>query len=487
MASSSQTSVEVPHTPNGKRLQGKLGVVAIAFMVIACASPLTTIAGGAPQSVAFGNGLGTPANYAVVSIFMLFFAVALSTMNKYVSNAGAFYVYVGRGLGAASGLAAAFISWAMYTTIQVGVYSFFGLQLQDSIARLGGPNIPWWAYTLLMILVVGFLGYRRIELGAKVIGIALIGEILVVLVIDLAILIQGGDHGLNLSGFNPAVFAGDIPLFAVGVMLCASGYIGFEATAVFRDEAVNPERTIPRATYLSVIVIGLLYAGSTWIMTLGWGDNMKEVAATGSPFVLDLATRFVGPILADITNVLLITSLFATVLALHNIISRYQFSLASSQVLPAPLGKVHPSHGSPHISSVAQTATAFALVTIAAALQLDPNAEVFTWANGIGTFGFLIALCMTCLSILVFFLRHKHLEHGVWKTKVAPVLAFIGLFTFLVLSIIFVPYLTAGNAVLGYTLLSIIVAVGIAGAAVALYLKKTKSPRYEGIVKLTQE
>ena len=49
-------------------------------------------------------------------------------------------------------------------------------------------------------------------------------------------------------------------ILGIAVLFALTGFIGFEATAVFRDEARDPERTIPRATYAAVLIIGAFYA-----------------------------------------------------------------------------------------------------------------------------------------------------------------------------------------------------------------------------------
>ena len=46
---------------------------------------------------------------------------------------------------------------------------------------------------------------------------------------------------------HPGNFFSGAP--GIALIFALAGYIGFEATAVFRDEARDPARTIPRATY----------------------------------------------------------------------------------------------------------------------------------------------------------------------------------------------------------------------------------------------
>lgn len=49
-------------------------------------------------------------------------------------------------------------------------------------------------------------------------------------------------------------------------MFAILGFIGFESTVIFREEAKDPQKTIPRATYLTVILVGLFYCISTWCL-----------------------------------------------------------------------------------------------------------------------------------------------------------------------------------------------------------------------------
>ncbi|MGO7983758.1 hypothetical protein ACC691_38605, partial [Rhizobium johnstonii] len=83
----------------GRSLTGRLGVGSIVFLVVAAAAPLTVIGGGFPVGVLIGNGVGAPSMFAVGGVILLFFAVGLSTMSKYLAKPGAFFTYVGYGLG----------------------------------------------------------------------------------------------------------------------------------------------------------------------------------------------------------------------------------------------------------------------------------------------------------------------------------------------------------------------------------------------------
>lgn len=98
----------------------------------------------------------------------------------------------------------------------------------------------------------------------------------------------------------------------------------------------------------------------------------QQTLAGDGNLLLDTATRYLGPIMRDVIQVLLVTSLFACVLSFHNVIARYQFSLSHKGVLPAALGRRDAKHHSPSVSSIVQTVTAAIVLAVLALLGLDP-------------------------------------------------------------------------------------------------------------------
>ncbi|WP_329348973.1 MULTISPECIES: APC family permease [unclassified Streptomyces] len=412
-------------------LQGKLGTGAIVFMVIAAAAPLTVIGGNVPLAIASGPGAGAPVGFAIASLVLLVFAVGFVTMTPHVPEAGAFYAYATRGLGDRIGVGTAAVALVAYTAIQVAVYGYMGWAVDNVIQYFGGPPTPWWLWALVALGIVAFLGYRHIDLSSKVLGVALVLEIAVVVVLDAVIFAKGGAHGINVESFTPhAALSGPL---GVAVLFALTGFIGFEATAVFRDEARTPEKTIPRATYLAVLIIGAFYTVSCWALVLAAGtDDASAVAdktLTGEGnMLMDIGQQYVGTTLRDIMQVLLLSSLFACVLSFHNVIARYTFTLARKGLVPARLGAVHPRHHSPSFSSIVQTTTALVLVGACALIGLDPLVGVFGSMAGVSTVGMVLLMLTTSVAVVVFFARNPHIAEGrPWQTRIAPVLAVLGL------------------------------------------------------------
>lgn len=471
-----------------RTLTGSLGVTAIVLMVVAAAAPLTVIGGAAPLGILLGNGVGFPAMFAIAAIVLLFFAVGLAAMTRHVPKPGAFFTFVNYGLGKPAGLATAFLALLTYTTIQVSVHGYVGYILSVTVTGLGGPDLPWYLYSLAVVALVGVLGYRHIDLSSKVLGVLLIGEVGIVLVLVAAIVFSGGADGLSLAPFEPNNVLSGSP--SVGLMFAIAAFIGFESTAIFRDEAKDPARTIPRATYLAVIGIGVFYTLASWALVMAWGPDGVVAQAAQDPGAMILITTltYLGSVGELVMNVLLITSMLACVLSFHNVITRYQHSMSTARVLPRGLSAVHRRHSAPHVSSVVQTITAGVLVVLFAVLGLDPVLQVFTWFSGVATLAVALLMAVTSIAVVVYFARTRT-DRRIWNTVIAPSLGFIGLLISAAMIGLNFPFLVGdvdadGAPVFGAltaVLLGLIVLFPLVGLVQALWLKRYNPAVYDQI------
>jgi amino acid transporter len=345
------------------------------------------------------------------------------------------------------------------------VYGLLGPAGASVLELAGGPALPWWLFAAAAFAVTTYLGYRNIELSSRVLGVLLTAEIAIVVVLDLVIVARGGDHGLSTGIVNPhAILSGSL---GIGLLFAIISYVGFEATAIFRDEAKTPERTIPRATYAALILIGVFYAVTSWALISGWGDDGAVAHATGSgsTFLGDTARRYVGAVGADLITVLYFTSLFACILAFHNVASRYVFALSQRDVLPAALSRPHDRHGSPHQASLWISAVVALAVLLAVVFGLDPAAQFYTWFAGATTVGVVVLMIVTSVAVLVYFARDRR-GNSLWRIRIAPALGLVGLLGALVLILSNLSDLVGGSSVLAWVIVSVLVAAFVAGAAV---------------------
>ncbi len=443
------------------KLRGSLGVASIVFIVVAAASPLGVIGGPVPLGIAFGNGAGFPTTYLVVTAVLVLFAVGFTAATPFVRSAGAFYAYVDKGIGRGAGLGTAFSALLSYLVLEAGVFGLFGPGFDGLLQSYGVPALPWWVYAAIGFVIVSVLAYFNIELSGRVLAVLLIGEVIIVLALDAAVVFSGGGpEGFSTAFLNPAEIVSGAPGFAI--LFAILSFIGFEATAVFRDEAKDPDRTIPRATYIALVSIGVFYALSSWALISANGESDIVAAATANPggILADTTALYLGTVGGHIIQVLFVTSLFACILSFHNISTRYFYSLARKGVLAAPLGIAHTKHGSPSRASIVTAIIVGALVVAAAVLQLKPIEQFYTWLGGISSVGFVLLLLLTTASVIGIFRREEH-NVSLWRRLIAPALALVGLAAFFAVILLNLPVLV-GEASYGPFSIGVLVLLALA-------------------------
>ncbi|NIL91940.1 hypothetical protein RhoFasSB10_04294 [Rhodococcus fascians] len=447
-----------------------MGVWGIVFIVAAFAGPLGAMGGTVPIGINAGNGIGLPTTFVVSTIILLLFSVAYTALTPYVRNAGAFYAYIGTGLGRRTGFGTAFMALLAYLALLVGVYGLLGSGITALLASWG-VDAPWWVGAYVSMVAATFLGFRNIDLSKRVLGALLIAEVGIVLALDAAVVVSGGtDEGMS-SGFStPDALLSGAP--GLALLFCFLSFLGFEATAVFRDECRNPNRTIPIATYLAVTLVGLLYVVSTWALISAWGDTEAiSLAATDPGSMLPGAVgTYLGSTAEHIVQVLYVTSLFACLLSIQNVTSRYVFNISQRGALPAVLGMRNERHGSPSTASNVVTAIAAVFVLLAIVINLDPATELYAWFAGATTVGFILMLLGTTVSALIFFARRRRagqLEESVVRVIVAPAIALICLVAVFVLVLQNLRELVGGSLPVAWAVLGLLTAAFAYGFVVA--------------------
>jgi amino acid transporter len=450
--------------------RGVLGVGAITFFVISAAGPMVAVAGGAPVGMLFGNGPGMAAAYLVATAILVLFSAGYTAMARHVQSAGGFYAFTEAGLGRIAGGAAAMIALVSYNAMQIGLYGMLGRAASALLASQSGLQVAWRAPALAAIVVVGLCGWRQIDISARILGVLVAGEYLCVLALDGLILLHGAAEGISTSPFTPAAFLSGSP--AIGLLFCFASFIGFEATTIYAEEARDPERTVPLATYLSVMLIGGFYAFTTWCMVLGAGPDRLvpwlKAAADPTRLLFVLSDRYAGQGLTLVLQLLFVTSVFAGLLAFHNAAARYLFALGRDRLLTAALGRTHPVHQSPHFGSLTQTVLALAVVAAFAISGADPVLTLFNWLTNTATLGVLALMALASFATPAFF---RGRSASPWTTVLAPLASGLALIAVLALAVANFGLLTGASQALAVLLPASIGASALIGAALALARK----------------
>ncbi|MEU4469213.1 APC family permease [Streptomyces sp. NPDC024017] len=400
----------------------RLGTGGLLLSVLAATAPLMVVAGVMPTTFAVMGIVGQPLLFVVLGIVLILFSIGYAEMSRHVHNAGAFYAYISRGLGGTAGAGAALVALVAYNALQVGIYGIFGFEVSGLLATYADVEIAWWIPALVAALAVGLLGWLKIDVNARVLGVLLVIEVLLVVVFDVAALADPGKEGLSLHAFNPDTLTGA----GVGTALCfcVAAFLGFEQAPVYAEETSRPHVLVPRVMFLAVGGVAVFFALSSWALTVATGPSaiVGTAQKQSAGLLFFLTESRLGGTFTDVLHVLFVTGMFAALLSFHNVVARYAFAMGREGLLPAAFGRTSGSSGAPGTGSLLQTVVAV-VVVIAFAIADDkpagdptaPVLQLFTWFGNIGALGVIVLMAAASLSVVVFFVRRGAAGAQAWR------------------------------------------------------------------------
>jgi len=256
-----------------------------------------------------------------------------------------------------------------------------------------------------------------------------------------------GDFFLNPQAFEFGArpTTGD---FSKSVLLLVYAFTGFEMATIPAGEVRDPQRNLPRALLIAILVVATLYImiQVVCVGTLpGLAQSQKPLADAGSQFlgVAGGAIISAGAIISITGNL--------NILLLSG--SRLPFAMAEQKQLPAFVGRIHRKFFTPYVSI---------LITAGLMLFLTLKSS-FVAALTISTIARLVTYGATCLALPVLRARGEA-PAAIFRLPGGTVVA--------VLSLLLIVWL-----LLNATLQEAIVATVVGGVGLAIYFACRVSPK----------
>jgi len=432
-----------------------IGIVGLVAGAAGAVAPLAAMFFNVPL-IADQAGAAVPLVFLVSAIGMVLFAVSIVYFARRINSAGGLYTWVSHALGKGAGFTAGWLMMGGYALFEAASAAAFGGLTDNTLSTLLNFHLAggWVTYALLGILIVSALTYFDIKWSARVLAPFLALEILSLLILDIATIVQGGAAGQDLThtfttaGTNlKGVFPGGVLGIGVGMALGIWSFVGGEQGVAFGEEVRFPRRAIPYGMFGVFAGVGLLFVLTTYAAVIGVGwthaaDTLGNIANAPGPY-FDLARHFVGDWLVPILSITISTSTFAAIIAFHNGMVRYLYSLGRETVLPPWFGKTHPRWRSPYTASFTQSGFSMLLVLFLASIYQRTNADgstsyafvfsagsgfqqtngilSYSWLAIIGTISFIIVYIMVNIAAPVYARRRG--EFRALTHVAAPVLS----------------------------------------------------------------
>lgn len=194
-------------------------------------------------------------------------------------------------------------------------------------------------------------------------------------------------EGYGTGGFLPYGIAGVM----TGAAKCFYGFVGFDAVATTGEEAKNPQRDIPLAIVISLLVIFGAYFGVSTVLTMMWPYYDQDVDAP-FPYVFNQVGWFtIKWIVTSGAVFALCTSLLGAMFPLPRII----YAMANDGIVFKKLGSIHPWTQTPLIATIL---SGFLSGFMAMIFDLDQLIDMMS----IGTL-----MAYTIVAVCVLILRYK--------------------------------------------------------------------------------
>ncbi|KAK1183490.1 amino acid permease [Streptomyces sp. NBS 14/10] len=303
-------------------------------------------------------------------------------------------------------VAAVAVGWGQYLNELLD--GTLGVTIPDALAAPPGDgglfNLP---ALLVVLLAMAFLLGGAKE-SARV-NTIMVGVKIAALVLFCAVAFTGIRAG-NYTPFMPLGMAG---VSAAGATLFFS-YIGFDAASTAGEEAKNPQRDLPRAIMLSLVIVTALYClvAAVAVGALPWKRFAGSEAALAG-IMKDVTGQSFWAVLLAAGAVVAIASVVLTVLYGQ---TRILFAMSRDGLVPKVFSRVHPGSGVPRANTV--IVSLFCGV-LAAAIPLGLLAD----ATSIGT---LFAFALVNIAVIVLRRTRPTMERT-FRVPLAPLFPLVGL------------------------------------------------------------
>ena len=430
-ASAPFTETKSPEAP--ERLhRGALSLVDIAASTMANIGPAYSFFFGFGLIV-LTAGIAAPLTIIAAGIAVALLGNTLAQFSRAHPSTGGFITFVGKTFGGTSAVTTALLCGAGYIIAISSVLAVSGGFLSITLHYYFGWNVPWIILSVLLTGGAVVMMLRGVGVSTKLAGFFFGFEMLVLLVVSVAALIQNGGH-LSVTPFEPGHITNGFSGLAAGFPLAVYLFIGWENSAALAEETGNPRRNVPRAVFLSVALMLVSYVLFAYATVTGFGYNAAKLGAAPIPFLTvahsTLAAFAVFAYLAGLTSTL------GVLIAAVNSQARLIFNAGREGLLPRIIGRVSPARRVPRnaiftfvgIASLIIVVWALGHLTGGATARANMNPITFFDESGtMGTILVLVVYFLANLALPFYYRRYRPAEFSIIKHAILPVLGMIAI------------------------------------------------------------
>jgi amino acid transporter len=335
---------------------------------------------GLPSKVYSLIGTYSLIAFVVCALIVALIILCFAEVGSRFQETGGPYLYAREAFQPAVAFEIGWLIWLARTTafaancnLLINYLSYFWLQ----------ATVPVWrasiiVFVVIVLAIINVLGIRQ---AAIVSNVFTIGKL-----VPMILFVAAGLFFLNPQAyeFGPPPSTG---AFSQSVLLLVYAFTGFEMATIPAGEVRDPQRNLPRALLIAILVVAVLYI-MIQVVCVG---TLPELAQSQKPLA-DAGSHFLGTAGGAIISAGAIISITGNLNILLLSGSRLPFAMAEQQQLPAFIGSIHRRFFTPYVAI---------LITAGLMLLLTLKSS-FVAALTISTIARLVTYGATCIALPVF-------------------------------------------------------------------------------------
>ncbi len=342
-------------------------------------------------------------------------ALVFGNLSRRIPKVGGPYAYTREAFGEFPGFLVAWSYWislwvgtAAITVAMVGYLGVFIPALGESFFA----QIALGLVIIAMVVAININGMRQTGIFQLALTVLKIIPLVAIGIAGLFYIDGGHVPDFNPSGEPP------VSVLAAGAILTMWAFVGLEAATIPAGDVINPEKNIPRALILAVLIVVAIYFLSSFaVMTIVDGATLAQSEA---PFA-DAAVKIWGEWAAYL---IALGAVFSTLGALNcNILLGGQMPMAAAKkgVFPKAFANMN-KNGTPALALVVGGILGGGLMILN---YTKGFVETFIFMILLSTLATLLAYAGSSLADLKFSLKDNTLTPGILaKNIVVALLAF---------------------------------------------------------------
>jgi amino acid transporter len=428
-ASTPFSETKAPESPD-RLHRGALGLVDIAASTMANIGPAYSF------YFSFGlivvtAGIAAPLTIIAAAIAIALLGNTLSQFSRVQPSTGGFITFVGKSFGGTSAVTTALLCGAGYIIAISSVLAVSGWFLGYTLMYYFHWNVPWIIFSVLLTGGSVVMMYRGVAVSTKLAGFFFGFETLVLVIVSVAALVKNGSH-LSAAPFEWSHLKNGFSGLAPGFPLAIYLFIGWENSAALAEETGNPRRNVPRAVYLSIALMAVLYLLVAYSTVSGFRDNGTALAAAPIPFI-SVAHSTLAKV-AVIAYLAGLTSTVGVLIAASNSQARLIFNAGREGLLPRWIGKVQPTRKTPMNAIYTFVGIAGGIIAVWCLGHLIfghggsmNGLNYFDESGTMGTLLILVVYFLANLALPFYYRKYRPAEFNVVKHLILPVLGMIAI------------------------------------------------------------